>query len=177
MAAAARTPSLITGTVADAAKTFHFSEKMLPSLTNIARNDGVLGEQLSAQLLKEATGRQFVPIQNASGHGADLAYIDHATKTIYHVEIKANAVGQIAGSPDLGLPDRFDRWIRQAAKGKINGQQVSPEAEKLAREIEKFSARGYRTSHNLMQVEIPTTGSTGTPTARMRPWLGINGDS
>ncbi|MCP3025197.1 hypothetical protein [Cupriavidus basilensis] len=63
--------------------------------------------------MKEVSDKQFIPTQNASGHGADLVYIDHATKTIYHVEVKTNVVGQMGGTP-VDLAKRFDGWILQA---------------------------------------------------------------
>lgn len=88
------TPSLITGLAADAARTFRFTDDMLPALTILKRNDGVMGKFIATQLIKEASGKQFVPIQNASGHGADLVDIDHATKTIYHVESDSIAMPQ-----------------------------------------------------------------------------------
>jgi hypothetical protein len=54
----------------------------LPSLTNVIRNDGALGEFLTKDVLGEATGLEFKAIQNASGHGIDAVAIDVNTKTI-----------------------------------------------------------------------------------------------
>lgn len=49
----------------------------------------MIGEAAASQLMKEANNKQFMPIQNASGHGADLVYIYHATKTIGNPPAKA----------------------------------------------------------------------------------------
>lgn len=165
---ARKAPSLVTGIAADTARTFRFTDEMLPSLTNLARNDGVVGEVVGAQLMKEATGKQFVPIQNASGHGADLVYIDHANKTIYHVEVKTNVVGQPGGIPE-NLEVRFDGWIHQASKGKLNNQSLPANMTQMAKEIEKLQGQ-YQVSHNLMQVEIPRVGQSGQVSATLRPW-------
>jgi|GEM_PF-3226258 len=167
---ARKTPSLITGVAADAARTFRFTDDMLPALTTLKRNDGRLGETFSAQLMKEATGKDFAPIQNASGHGADLVYIDHATKTIYHVEVKTNIVGQAGGIPEK-LSDRFGGWIAEARLGSLKGQKLPPHMSSMADEI--FNLRqsgGYEMSHNLMQVEIPRVGRSGRVSAALRPW-------
>ncbi|RYH67220.1 MAG: ShlB/FhaC/HecB family hemolysin secretion/activation protein [Alcaligenaceae bacterium] len=128
------------------------------------------GETFSAQLMKEATGKDFAPIQNASGHGADLVYIDHATKTIYHVEVKTNIVGQAGGIPEK-LSDRFGGWIAEARLGSLKGQKLPPHMSSMADEI--FNLRqsgGYKVSHNLMQVEIPRVGRSGRVSAALRPW-------
>lgn len=167
---ARKTPSLITGVAADAARTFRFTDDMLPSLTNLARNDGMVGEAVASQLMKEASGKQFMPIQNASGHGADLVYIDHATKTIYHVEVKTNVVGQMGGIPE-NLADRFGSWINQARYGTLNGQKLPADMSSMANEIFRLKENGgYNVSHNLMQVEIPRVGQSGRVSATLRPW-------
>ncbi|WP_261524449.1 hypothetical protein [Burkholderia multivorans] len=114
---ARRAPPLVTGTMADMAGSYRFTADQLPALTNIWRNDGQLGERLSSQLMKEATGQNFVPIQNASGHGIDLVYIDQQTKTTYHVEVKTVTGDRIPITPADDLTDRFSNWISQTANG------------------------------------------------------------
>lgn len=118
--------------------------------------------------MKEASGKHFMPIQNASGHGADLVYIDHASKTIYHVEVKTNVFGQSGGIPEK-LAERFGGWIRQAAKGKLNNQDLPQHMTSMAKEIEKLQKQ-YHVSHNLMQIEIPRANQSGKVFATLRPW-------
>ncbi|WP_231686345.1 hemagglutinin repeat-containing protein [Ralstonia pseudosolanacearum] len=167
---AVKTPSLITGYAADAARTFRFSAADLPTLTAIVRNDGKLGEQIAAQLMKDATGKDFFPIQNASGNGADLVYIDRATNTIYHVEVKTNQAGRLGMTPE-DLSNRFDKWIQDAANGKLNRQALPDDVVERAREIQRLMDSGqFQVSHNLMQVEIPTIGKSGQVSASLRPW-------
>lgn len=181
---ATKAPSLVTGVYADAAKTFTFTGQMLPSLTMIARNDGQLGEQVAAQLMKEASGgKNFVSIQNNSGNGIDLVYIDQSTKTIYHVEVKTNQIGGTGGIPEatLGTLDaRFKNWVTEAAgvyanntqikQGTIAGKAVTAEAQQLARTIQQAQNNGYTVSNNLMQVVVPRTGQSGQVAATLRPW-------
>lgn len=163
---------MVTGTAADAAAIVKFSEDMLPSLSMIARNDSAVGEVVSRQILFEASGKRFVSIQNASGHGADLVYIDDATKTVYHVEVKTSGYGNVGGTPTHDLSDRFDRWISEASgSGRITGQALSPDAIATARQIKKMVAQeGYSVSHGLMQVEVLGRGGSGTVSATLRPW-------
>ncbi|WP_246791935.1 DUF637 domain-containing protein [Burkholderia perseverans] len=169
---ARRVPPLVTGAAADIAGTYRFTADQLPALTNIWRNDGQLGEQLSSQLMKEATGQNFVPIQNASGHGIDLVYIDKQTKTIYHVEVKTVTGDRIPITPTDNLTDRFNNWIAQAANGKIGPQNISIASAELAQEIQVYMnpSSGYTVSHNVMQVRIPRPGSAGPVTAGLLPW-------
>jgi filamentous hemagglutinin len=170
---AKKMPPLITGTAADAAGTFRFTNTNLPTLTTIARNDGRLGEAASVQLMKEATGKDFFPIQNASGHGADMVYIDHSTKTIYHVEVKTNQVGSTGGIPDGNLGQRFGRWIDEAgdpAIGTINGQRLPQATADFANKVKIAKDSGYTVSNNLMQVQIPRVGQSGQLSASLRPW-------
>ncbi|MFV8606356.1 hemagglutinin repeat-containing protein [Ralstonia pseudosolanacearum] len=167
---AVKTPSLITGYAADAARTFRFGAADLPTLTTIVRNDGRLGEQIAAQLMKDASGKEFVPIQNASGHGVDLVYIDRETKTIYHVEVKTNQQGLPGINPE-NLEARFSDWIDQAANGTLNKQKLPANMVDTAQDIKRLLGNGdYQLSHNLMQVEIPRVGQTGQVSASLRPW-------
>nr|CUV15759.1 conserved protein of unknown function [Ralstonia solanacearum] len=167
---AVKTPSLVTGYAADAARTFRFGAADLPTLTTIVRNDGRLGEQVAAQLMKDASGKEFVPIQNASGHGVDLVYIDRETKTIYHVEVKTNQQGLPGINPE-NLEARFSNWIDQAANGTLNKQKLPTNMVDTAQDIKRLLGNGdYQLSHNLMQVEIPRVGQTGQVSASLRPW-------
>ncbi|MDS0862682.1 hemagglutinin repeat-containing protein, partial [Burkholderia pseudomultivorans] len=165
-----RAPPLVTGTMADMAGSYRFTADQLPALTNIWRNDGQLGEQLSSQLMKEATGQNFVPIQNASGHGIDLAYIDQQTRTIYHVEVKTVTGDRIPITPEDDLTGRFGNWVGQASQGKLSGQVLPQDAVDLANRIAKAQDEGYTVSHNVMQVQIPRQGSTGSVSANLLPW-------
>ncbi|WP_241025838.1 hemagglutinin repeat-containing protein, partial [Burkholderia sp. Tr-20390] len=167
---ARRAPPLVTGAAADMAGTYRFTADQLPTLSSIARNNGQLGEQLSAQLLKEATGQNFVPIQNASGHGIDLVFIDQQTKTIYHVEVKTNYSDLIGKTPADDLTGRFDKWVGQASNGTLNGQKLPDGMRNLASEIDEATRSGYTVSHNVMNVQIPRPGATGSVTAGLRPW-------
>lgn len=168
---ARKMPPLVTGTLVDTAGTFRFTGDQLPILANIARNDGKLGEQIAAQLMKDTSGKDFVPIQNASGHGADLVYIDQNTKTIYHVEVKTNQVGATGGVPMGNLEEMFNGWVTKAKTGELNGQVLSPAMKDMANNISRLQeTQGYTVSHNLMQIEIPRAGNVGKVFANLRPW-------
>ncbi|MBR8302342.1 hemagglutinin repeat-containing protein [Burkholderia dolosa] len=167
---ARRAPPLVTGAAADMAGTYRFTADQLPTLSNIARNNGQLGEQLSAQLLKEATGQNFVPVQNASGHGVDLVYIDQQTKTIYHVEVKTNYSDLIGKTPTDDLTGRFDKWIDQAVEGRLSGQKLPQDVVDVANQVRTAQKDGYTVSHNVMNVQIPRPGVTESVTAGLRPW-------
>lgn len=167
---ARRAPPLVTGTMADMAGSYRFTADQLPTLTNIWRNDGRLGEQLSSQLMKEASGQDFVPIQNASGHGIDLVYIDQQTRTIYHVEVKTVTGDRIPITPADNLTNRFNDWVAQASTGVLNKQQLPGDMQALANRIGQAQDEGYAVSHNVMQVRIPRPGSTGSVTAGLLPW-------
>ncbi|WP_240464471.1 contact-dependent inhibition toxin BcpA [Burkholderia cenocepacia] len=167
---ARRAPPLVTGAAADMAGTYRFTADQLPTLSNIARNNGQLGEQLSAQLLKEATGQNFVPVQNASGHGVDLVYIDQQTKTIYHVEVKTNYSDLIGKTPADDLTGRFDKWIDQAVEGRLSGQKLPQDVVDVANQVRTAQKDGYTVSHNVMNVQIPRPGVTESVTAGLRPW-------
>lgn len=167
---ARRAPPLVTGTMADMAGSYRFTADQLPTLTNIWRNDGRLGEQLSSQLMKEASGQDFVPIQNASGHGIDLVYIDQQTRTIYHVEVKTVTGDRIPITPEDNLTNRFNDWVAQASTGVLNKQQLPGDMQALANRIGQAQDEGYAVSHNVMQVRIPRPGSTGSVTAGLLPW-------
>ncbi|WP_175952275.1 hypothetical protein [Burkholderia sp. BCC0405] len=152
------------------AGSYRFTTDELPALSTIGRSDGQLGEQLSSQLMKEATGQNFVPIQNASGHGIDLVYIDQQTRTIYHVEVKTVTGDRIPITPEDDLTGRFGNWIGQASQGKLSGQVLPQDAVDLANRIGKAQDEGYTVSHNVMQVQIPRPGSTGSISANLLPW-------
>ncbi|WKZ85394.1 hypothetical protein N5B55_00105 [Ralstonia pickettii] len=113
-----------------------------------------------------------MPIQNASGNGIDLVYVDKETKTVYHVEVKSNLDGLPGNTPQGNLPKQFADWIQDAADGKLNKQAVSSDAQALAQQIQGYMnpASGYTISHNVMQVQIPRRGSTGQVSASLRPW-------
>ncbi|WP_113750742.1 hypothetical protein [Bordetella trematum] len=130
----------------------------------------MIGEAAASQLMKEASNKQFMPIQNASGHGADLVYIYHATKTIYHVDVKTNGAGQMGGIPEY-LADRFGGWINQARYATLNGQKLPADMSSMANEIFRLKENGgYNVGHNLMQAEIPRVGQSGRVSATLRPW-------
>ncbi|WP_241171956.1 hypothetical protein [Burkholderia multivorans] len=75
-------------------------------------------------------------------------------------------------TPADDLTDRFSNWISQAANGKIGPQNISTESVELAQKIQAYMnpSNGYTVSHNVMQVEIPRPGSTGSVTAGLLPW-------
>ena len=68
---------------------------------------------------------------------------------------------------------KFEQWITDAAtSGRIAGKPVSEESALLASEILPLLTNnsGFKISHNLMQVEIPTKGNTAQISASLRPW-------
>lgn len=93
---------------------------------SLSKNDGKLGEWLTALAIKEANpGLEFRAIQNTSGNGIDLVAIDPINKTIVHVEVKSTVRGEIETL--VGLDKRFNDWIDAAGTtGILNRQQLPP---------------------------------------------------
>jgi filamentous hemagglutinin len=140
----------------------------LPSLTNVVRNDGGLGEFLTKDVLSEATGLEFKAIQNASGHGIDAVAIDVNTKTILHVEVKSSTVGSY-GNPG-NLAERFDTWIKSASDGAITNQKLPENSKEYAQGIQDLIDQGYSVKHYVSEVSIPKVGSAGKSNVTIKPW-------
>ncbi|HEY9108142.1 MAG TPA: RHS repeat-associated core domain-containing protein, partial [Roseateles sp.] len=142
-----------------------------PKLSNVStRNDGVLGEQLAAQVLESFTGGKYRGIHNGSGNGPDLIRINPATKTIEHVEVKSSQVGA-PGWPTGSGTTRFNNWINEARTGTIAGKKISAADQKYAQEIyDKLTKEGYKLENYVMQVSIPKPKTTGTPILELFDW-------
>jgi hypothetical protein len=141
-----------------------------PEVTNIAaRNDGVLGEQISKQILEEETGQAFQGIQNGSGNGPDLIGINTKARVIEHVEVKSSVNGNPAW-PSGNPTTRFMKWIDEAVTGTISGKRISAADQAYAIKIKGLLDQGYTLSNKVMQVSIPKTGASGVPTAKLSDW-------
>jgi filamentous hemagglutinin family protein len=133
-----------------------------PEIATIARNDGTLGEQAAAQLLQDATGITFVPIQNASGNGIDLVGIDEANMTILAPEVKSSTVGSFPNPDSLNLVERTEDWINQVAdSGKINGQELSDADKAFAEQLQAPLEKGFQIKPVVVNVNIPQVQAAG----------------
>ena len=151
-------------------QTITLSEMSHLGIGSSLRNDGKLAELLTAMALKEANPNlEFRAIQNASGNGVDLVAIDMVNKTIVHVEVKSSVLGEFRPVNDLA--SRFDKWIAEAATGKIAGKDVGDAGTKLATDIRDLIAnQSFTISHSVAQVAIPRVNQSGIPTIKLRPW-------
>ncbi len=137
----------------------------------VVRNDGILGEQIAKQILESLSGGIFRGIRNSSNNGPDLIRIDPVTKTIQHVEVKSSQRGR-PGWPEGDLGERFDKWIDEIVdSGTLKGEPVSAADRDYARQIRSLMRNeGYSVEHRVMQVSIPTAGTTGVPIAELFAW-------
>ncbi|WP_171045740.1 hypothetical protein [Pseudoalteromonas rubra] len=120
-------------------------------------NDGFYGEQVAKQILEESTGLPFKDIiRNGSNNGPDLPAIDRGNKTIWVVEVKSSIRGDFPDPDDLDLYNRTEKWMRDAAKGKIANKDVSPEAKEYAKEIvDLMDNHGFSLTPMFAKVNVP----------------------
>ncbi|MDK2593796.1 DUF637 domain-containing protein [Pseudoalteromonas obscura] len=134
------------------------------------RNDGFYGEQIAKQLFEDSTGIDFKDIvKNKSNHGADLLGVDpdESKKTIWLVETKSSYRDKFPNPDKLNLEERGEKWIEQVATGKLNGQEVTPEAKRFAEQLQDLIAKGYTIKPILAKVSVPEPGKTGTATVKI----------
>ena len=145
-----------------------------PKVKMGSRNNGVLAEQESIKILSVLTGKKFVPIQNKSGNGIDLVFINSATKTIEHIEVKSSAGGTPAWPQNLA--NRFNKWITDAAgngtpgSGSIAGKPISIADEQLAVKIKDLMKKGYIVDNKVMQVALPKLNESGNSIMKLFNW-------
>jgi RHS repeat-associated protein len=137
----------------------------------VVPNDGLLGEQIAKQMLESLSGGIFRSIRNASNNGPDLIRIDPVTRTIQHIEVKSSQRAR-PGWPEGNLAQRFDAWLDEIVTyGSLSGQAVSAPDRAYARQIrDLIQNEQYAIQHSVMQVNIPTAGSTGVPIAELFDW-------
>ncbi|KNC65683.1 DUF637 domain-containing protein [Pseudoalteromonas ardens] len=135
------------------------------------RNDGFYGEQIAKQIFDDSTGLEFVDlVKNKSNHGADLLGVDDANKTIWLIEVKSSVRENFPKDPSkLNLLKRGKDWINNVASGKLNGQEVTSEAQKYAKKLQSLQAQGYKIKPILAKVKVPKPGTTGTASVSMIP--------
>lgn len=145
-----------------------------PKVKMGSRNNGVVAEQEAIKLLAVLTGKKFVPIQNKSGNGIDLVFINSATKTIEHIEVKSSAGGAPAWPQNLA--NRFNKWITDAAgngtpgSGSIAGKPISIADEQLASKIKDLMQKGYTVDNKVMQVALPKLNESGNSIMKLFNW-------
>lgn len=140
-------------------------------------NDGMLGEEVAQKVLESLTGNKFKGIQNASGDGPDLIYINHATKTIEHVEVKSKMATDKNTNSKVTWPEgdpnvRFNAWINEAAgpTKSISGQALTTEDKMFATLIDGAMKMGYKIDHKVMQVSLPKLGESGNTIVKLFDW-------
>lgn len=121
------------------------------SMSNLARNDGKLGEALALDLMQSSTGLSFRSIQNNSGHGVDLLGIDDANMVIWAPEVKSSINGAFPDPSTLNLLQRTQDWIREAAGGKITNQTISAQDQAYAFRVQQLLAAGYQLKPNCLR--------------------------
>jgi hypothetical protein len=135
----------------------------LPSGKKV-KNDGILGEQVAAQVLTEATGITFHGhIKNKSNNGPDLLAVnpDTSKKEIFLIEVKSSTEKNYPNPDKLDLVNRGEKWIRAAAKGQLNKQDLTPEAEAYAINLNKLLEQGYTIKPFMAKVGVPHEGQAG----------------
>ncbi|MBU1620432.1 MAG: DUF637 domain-containing protein [Gammaproteobacteria bacterium] len=134
-------------------------------------NDGFYGEQIAAQLFKDATNLDFTDIvKNKSNNGADLLAIDLDNKTIWLVEVKSSQRDKFPNPDSLDLKRRGTDWIDQVANGKLWNQPVTAEAKAYAIDLKKKLDSGVFTLKPILaKVQVPAPGQTGVATVKVTP--------
>jgi hypothetical protein len=141
-------------------------------LTVIRYKDGILGEQLAAQVRKEL-GFEVRPLQNNSGHGVDLYGYDPVQNRYVVIEVRSSAVGKFenpTGNPVDLLKSRADL----AAAGQTGGWgKVPPGTQDAGKAIQQTFSIGTPTVTGYkVEVALPREGQTGTPTVTFKCWNG-----
>ena len=137
------------------------------------RQNGVLGETLGRQILEEQTSLTFNPLQNRSGHGADIIAIDDANLTIWNAEVKSsqNGVSKAAsaeGNPSVKLQTWVDNSLYPAPGSPWNAQPSTNQA--LAQAIQDAIDGGYQVRGVQIQVGVPTPGTNGVGQVLINSW-------
>ena len=111
-----------------------------------------------------------MPPRSDPVNGVDLLGIDVANKTIWAPEIKSSTVGSFPDPQSLDLLKRTNRWIADAAAGRIANQSLSPADIEYARKVQRLIAvEGCTLKPMVIQVSIPKAGVTGNATAVIIP--------
>jgi len=123
-----------------------------------------LAEPIANTLLKEKTGLDFKPLQNASGNGCDGCAIDVSNKTIWVSDAKSSVNGVDAAAVAEGSPRiRLDGWLGQKWANE-GGNQAFTQA------MQQAIKDGYQVKGITAQVGVPKLGTTGTVEVRFIPW-------
>jgi filamentous hemagglutinin len=134
------------------------------------RNDGVLGEKTAEFIIGDATGLTFrTTLKNNSNNGVDLISLDDKNKTIWIVEVKSSINAQFPSAASQNLVTRSDNWIRDAAKGTINGQKLDPAEVQYANDVLALKSQGWNIKPMYSTVSIPKPNTTGPATVTIEP--------
>jgi filamentous hemagglutinin len=95
--------------------------------------------------------------------------VDDVAKVIYGAEVKSSIKGSFPDPDTLNLSAKFDAWIRNAAAGKLNGQDLDPNTIKFAEELVLKLKDGYTIKPFMVKVEVPMPGTTGAAKATIVP--------
>jgi len=144
----------------------------LHSLSNIARNDGLLGEALAAEFSKQL-GVKVMVLQNASKHGLDLYAFDATTNRYIVIEVKSSTNGSF-GSPPAGGPEDFLRTrVDRALQGDgfWAGHNVPTDLLKRAEDMQTNLNKNNPTVIGYKyEISIPKPGQIGAPTLVVKRW-------
>lgn len=113
------------------------------SMSNLARNDGKLGEALALDLMQSSTGLSFRSIQNNSGHGVDLLGIDDANMVIWAPEVKSSING--------AFPDPSTSIYCSGLK---TGSEKRPEARLQTKQLVRKTKHMHSAFNNFLRQAI-----------------------
>ncbi len=121
------------------------------------KNDGELGEQMTVQLMKDKTGRDYKSLQNGSNHGLDHGDIDHTNKTIYMLDTKSTWTGDVnnAGHPSGDPETRLRDWVKKARGGQGSWGNLTDDEIKFANDLKKAIDNGYTIKSYGVKMEVP----------------------
>ena len=151
----------------------------LPSLSAVARNNGLLAEGLAAQVSREL-GVEVKVLQNASGHGVDLYAFDATMNRYIVIEVKSSTVGNFGSLPAGSAEEFFRTRVDRAASGTgfWKDSNVPKSTIDAAKDIQKNYERNIGSLHAptvvgyKYEISIPKLGESGAPQLTIKKWGG-----
>ncbi len=121
------------------------------------KNDGVLGEEMTNQIVKDVTGHDFRSLQNNSNQGLDHGFIDITNETIEIMDTKSTVNGiSVAPNPEASAETRLNDWVDLALQGDASRwKNLPPENIAFARELRKALEAGFEVKSYVVKVEVP----------------------
>jgi hypothetical protein len=143
----------------------------VPGTHSATARPGSFGEQVAFDTLEAETGMRFRPLQNNSGHGADGAFIDYDSQTIFVGEAKQSVDGLEHAAVAEGNPaTKIRDWSRKAANRERYWRNSTEADVALGREIQQALRDGFQVYGVQIQVGVPAVGQTAASRVLISRW-------